>query len=78
MKPRDIRALGTEELGRKLDQTYKEWFNLRFQWAQHQLEDHNRITALRRDIARIKTILRERELALEMATMSGGGEEGGA
>ena len=36
---------------------------MRFQWASGQLEDHNRLTAVRRDIARLKTVLRERELA---------------
>jgi len=66
MQAGEIRALGTDEIRRKLDQTYEELFNLRFQWASNQLEDYNRITALRRDIARLKTILRERELAREM------------
>ena len=47
-------------------ETYEELFNLRFQFVMGQLEDHNRLTALRRDIARMKTILRERELAAQM------------
>ncbi len=66
MQSSKIRALGTNEIRQQLNQTYEELFNLRFQWTAGQLEDHNRLTALRRDIARIKTILRERELAHEM------------
>ncbi len=87
MKASEIRALGTDDLRRKLDQTYEELFNLRFQWAQNQVEDHNRITTLRRDIARMKTILHEREIAQELqllpvsgaqAQVSGAEGEGGA
>ena len=63
MKIKDIRALDAKELEHKLDESYKEIFNLRFQWEAGQLVDHNRLTAVRRDIARFKTILREREIA---------------
>ena len=63
MKTKDVRALETNELGHKLDESYKELFNLRFQREAGQLVDNNRITAVRRDIARLKTILREREIA---------------
>ena len=63
MLMKDIRALSTKEAEHKLDETYKELFNLRFQWEAGQLVDHNRLTAVRRDIARLKTVLREREIA---------------
>ena len=63
MQIKDIRALNTKELEHKIDESYKELFNLRFQWEAGQLVDNNRITAVRRDIARLKTILREREIA---------------
>jgi large subunit ribosomal protein L29 len=63
MQASELRNLNVNEIKSKLDSTYQELFNLRFQWASGQLEDHNRLTALRRDIARMKTILRERELA---------------
>lgn len=63
MNTREIRALTTEEIKRKLDEAYQELFNLRFQWATRQLRNNNRLTQVRRDIARLKTILRERELA---------------
>ena len=63
MQASELRARTTTELERKLDEAFQELFNLRFQWASGQLEDHNRITVLRRDIARMKTVLREHELA---------------
>lgn len=78
MKAKEIRALTTDEIRRKLNQAYEELFNLRFQWAQNQLIDHNRITATQRDIARLKTILRERELAAELQLASRGAGEGAA
>ena len=63
MEAREIRVLATEEIQRKLDETQEELFNLRFQWSTRQLKDTNRLTQVKRDIARLKTILRERELA---------------
>jgi len=66
MDVREVRGMPTDDIHHKLDRTYEELFNLRFQFVMGQLEDHNRLTALRRDIARMKTILRERELAAQM------------
>jgi large subunit ribosomal protein L29 len=63
MEAREIRAMATEEIRRKLDETHEELFNLRFQWTTRQLKDTNRLIQVRRDVARLKTILRERELA---------------
>lgn len=63
MEAREIRAMTTEEILRKLDEAQEELFNLRFQWSIGQLKDNNRLTQVKRDIARMKTILRERELA---------------
>ena len=63
MKMKEIRALDLKELEHKIDESYKERFNLRFQWEAGQLVDNNRLTAVHRDIARMKTILREREIA---------------
>ena len=62
MKTKDVRALETNEIEHKLDESYKELFNLRFQWNAGQLVVHNRLTAVRRDIARLKTVLHEREI----------------
>jgi large subunit ribosomal protein L29 len=63
MEAHEIRAMATEEIQHKLDETHEELFNLRFQWSTRQLKDTNRLTQVKRDIARLKTILRERELA---------------
>ena len=56
-----LRALSTDELAIKLKEAKEELFNLRFQAATGQLESHGRLTAVRKEIARIYTILRERE-----------------
>lgn len=62
MKPTEIRRLSDEELERKARELKDELFNLRFQKATGQLENPLRLREVRRDIARCKTILREREL----------------
>jgi large subunit ribosomal protein L29 len=62
-KTSDIRELPVSELTERLDETREELFNLRFQLATGQLDDYRRVRLLRRDIARVKTVLRERELA---------------
>ena len=59
-----LRALSTDELTIKLGEGKEELFNLRFQAATGQLESHGRLTAVRKEIARIYTILRERELGI--------------
>lgn len=64
MKVKDIRSLSTEELGQKMDQLKDELFNLRFQAATGQLENPNRIREVRRSIAQVQTVLRERQLGL--------------
>ena len=60
MKPGDVRAKTEDELGDELDRLGKEIFNLRYQRASGQLENTARVRQVRRDIARIKTILGER------------------
>ena len=62
----ELADLANPELEKKLDDTYRELFNLRFQRAQNQLKDTNGIKRVRHDIARIKTVLRQRELAQTM------------
>ena len=59
-----LRALSTDELAVKLRESKEELFNLRFQAATGQLENHGRLTAVRKEIAKIYTILRERELGI--------------
>ncbi|WP_366923255.1 50S ribosomal protein L29 [Metallumcola ferriviriculae] len=65
MKANQLRDLTTEELVRKVDDFKEELFNLRFQLATGQLDNPLRIKNVRRDIARAKTVLRERELKQE-------------
>lgn len=60
----DLRVLDEEELVSKLKEAKEELFNLRFQAATGQLESHGRLRAVRRDIARVYTVLRERELGI--------------
>ena len=63
MKPEDIRQKTPDELGDELKSLRKEQFNLRFQAASGQLENTARVREVRRDIARIKTIMTERRSA---------------
>jgi len=60
----ELRNMNQDELVAKLRESKEELFNLRFQGATGQLESHGRLRAVRRDIARIYTILRERELGI--------------
>lgn len=62
MKAKEIRDLTTGEILRKIDELKQELFNLRFQLATGQLDNPMRIREVRRNIARAKTILKEREL----------------
>ena len=65
MKAVDIRTKSADELNDQLLQLKKEQFNLRFQRASGQLENTARVRVVRRDIARIKTILGERSRSSE-------------
>jgi len=59
----EIRSLSDADINTKLEEINEELFNLRFQLTIGQVKDSNRISVLKKDIARLKTILRERELA---------------
>jgi large subunit ribosomal protein L29 len=61
---RDLRELGDAELLEKLREGKEELFNLRFQQATGQLENHGRMRAVKKDIARIYTLMTERELGI--------------
>ncbi len=65
MQAREIRGLSDAEIKRRLDDAYQELFNLRFQQVAGQVKNSNRLTEVKRDIARLKTVLREREMAKE-------------
>jgi large subunit ribosomal protein L29 len=60
----EFRGLTTKDLEQRLSDAKTELFNLRFQAATGQLESHGRLRAVRRDIARIYTVMRERELGI--------------
>ena len=62
MDARKIRDLSTEEIIKKIEDNKEELFNLRFAQATGNLEKPSRISELRKEIARMKTIIREREL----------------
>ena len=72
----ELRELADDELVLKLKEAKEELFNLRFQMATGQLENNRRLRVVRRDIARIYTIMRERELGLTVSPE--GAEEGAA
>jgi len=63
MYPAEIRNLSQTEMARHLDEAHHELFNLRFQYATGQLKNTARLSEVRREISRLRTILRESELA---------------
>ena len=64
MKVKEVRQLSEAELGNRLTELKAELFNLRFQLATGQLDNPLKIKSVRKDIARVKTIVRERELGI--------------
>jgi len=79
-KAKELRELNDTELEHRLGQAKEELFNLRFQSATGQLESHGRLRAVRKEIARIYTVLRERELGIiiDVEDESGADVEGSA
>lgn len=67
----ELRNIDTEDLVTKLREAKEELFNLRFQAATGQLESHGRLRAVKKDIARIYTVMRERELGITDEPESG-------
>ncbi len=64
MKVEEIRALSTQELEKQLEAVHQELFNLRFRLATKQLVNHREIPRAKKEIARLKTIIREKELGI--------------
>jgi large subunit ribosomal protein L29 len=62
LKISEIRVLGDEELKKRLEDAHQELFNLRFRAATRQLANHREIPKVKKKIARLNTIIREREL----------------
>ena len=63
MKATEVRAMTVEQLNEKLDSLKKDLFFLRMQHATNQLDNPIRIAEVKKDIARVKTIIREQQLA---------------
>ncbi|MBO5340252.1 MAG: 50S ribosomal protein L29 [Oscillospiraceae bacterium] len=63
MKANEVRKMSAAELDNKLAELKKDLFNLRLQHATNQLENPGRIAEVKKDIARVKTIIREQQLA---------------
>jgi len=63
LRPDQIRALSAEELARQLEEAHRELFNLRFRHKTRQLSNPREVAKVRKKIARMETIMRERELA---------------
>ncbi|WP_299037103.1 50S ribosomal protein L29 [uncultured Pseudokineococcus sp.] len=73
LAPAKLRDKDSDQLVEELRRAKEELFNLRFQSATGQLENHTRLRAVRRDIARIYTVMREQELGIISAPATGGG-----
>ena len=67
MKITEIRALATPEIETKLEDTREELFHLRFQFKTGELTDYSRLKVARGTVARMETVLRERQLAAQLA-----------
>ena len=78
MKAAEIRDMETEELHGRIAELKEEIFNLRFQHATGQLDNHRRMRQCKQDIARIRTILRERDFAAARAAVGALGAAGGS
>lgn len=74
----ELRSLSADDLAEKLVESKAELFNLRFQAATGQLESHGRLRAVRREIARIYTVVRERELGITEVDEANDESEGAA
>ena len=64
MKVDEFRALNNEDLAKQLEEAHQELFNLRFRLAARQLVNHREVRMVKKKIARLKTIMRERELGV--------------
>ena len=60
----DLRAMSDDELAKQVEEAHRELFNLRFRLATKQLGNHREVRVVKRRIARLKTIMRERELSI--------------
>jgi large subunit ribosomal protein L29 len=73
MTPTEMRELDAAELAERLAEAKEELFNLRFQLATNQLDNTSRLTEVRREVARIRTVMREREIEARNAQRASAG-----
>lgn len=78
IQPAELRELNDEELVLRLRESKAELFNLRFQMATGQMDNNRRLRTVRHDIARIYTVMRERELGLSVSPDELPGSDEGA
>ena len=64
MRADEVRALSSEDLVKQLEESHKELFDLRFRLATRQLVNHRDVRRVKKEIARLQTIMRERELGI--------------
>ena len=64
MRVDEVREKNNEELQQEMDESYRELMNLRFRWATHQLANVHEMKVVKKTIARIQTVLREREMGI--------------
>lgn len=64
MRVDEVREKSTDDLREELDESYRELMNLRFRWMTHQLPSVSEMKRVKKTIARIKTVMRERELGI--------------
>ncbi|MDE2802090.1 MAG: 50S ribosomal protein L29 [Chloroflexota bacterium] len=64
MRVDEVREKSTDDLREELDESYRELMNLRFRWMTHQLPSVSEMKQVKKTIARIKTVMRERELGI--------------
>ena len=76
MKAEDLRELTAQELEERFEESKEELFNLRFQLATNQLDDTSRLGEVRKDIARLATVIREQELEAWAAQQQATEKEG--
>jgi large subunit ribosomal protein L29 len=74
-KAAELRELPDEELVSRIESSKEELFNLRFQLATGQLDNPSRLKEVRHEVARIATVLREREIELELDALVAAAEE---
>ena len=71
MKVDEFRALSPEDLAKQLEEAHQELFNLRFRLTTRQLVNHRELPKAKKKIARLKSILRERELGIKQVKANG-------